>query len=155
MNADNLVILNGRLVREVELKYSQSGTAIANFTVAVNQSRKNANGEREADFINCVSFGKTAELVANYFRKGSAIGVVGEYQNNNYVKDDGTKVYRDIVKVDTVGFRESKRDSDTNSQQTQQNATQNNSGGNQGTMDGMSPFGNATPVDISDNDLPF
>lgn len=160
MNADNLVILNGRLVRDVDMRFANSGTAIANFTIAVNQSRKNENGEREADFINCVAFSKTAETIANYFKKGSMIGIVGEYRNNNYVKEDGTKVYKDNVVVDSFSFRESKKDNN-DQQHTQQNNFK------QESMPGMdsrgfntnqqnnAPFGNSSNININDDDLPF
>lgn len=160
MNADNLVVLNGRLVRDVEMRFANSGTAIANFTIAVNQSRKNENGEREADFINCVAFSKTAETIANYFKKGNMIGIVGEYRNNNYVKEDGTKVYKDNVVVDSFSFRESKRDNSD-----QQNTQQNNF--KQDSMPGMdsrgfninqqsnAPFGDSKPIVIDDDSLPF
>lgn len=162
MNADNLVVLNGRLVRDVEMRFTNSGTAIANFTIAVNQSRKNENGEREADFINCVAFSKTAETIANYFKKGNMIGIVGEYRNNNYVKEDGTKVYKDNVVVDSFSFRESKKESgNQQSQNTQQSVFK------QESMPGMDSrgfntnqqnndsFGDSAPIVIDDDSLPF
>lgn len=160
MNADNLVVLNGRLVRDVEMRFANSGIAIANFTIAVNQSRKNENGEREADFINCVAFNKTAETIANYFKKGNMIGIVGEYRNNNYVKEDGTKVYRDNVVVDNFGFRESKKDNNDQRSTQQNNFKQDSIPGmdNRGfntNQQSNAPFGDSKPIVIDDDSLPF
>lgn len=157
MNADNLVVLNGRLVRDVEMRFANSGTAIANFTIAVNQSRKNENGEREADFINCVAFSKTAEMIANYFKKGNMIGIVGEYRNNNYVKEDGTKVYRDNVVVDSFGFRESKKDNNDQRSTQQNNFKQDSIPGmdSRGFNTSNDPFGGSGHITISDSDIPF
>ena len=160
MNADNLVVLNGRLVRDVEMRFANSGTAIANFTIAVNQSRKNENGEREADFINCVAFSKTAETIANYFKKGNMIGVVGEYRNNNYVKEDGTKVYRDNVVVDSFGFRESKKDNNDQRSTQQNNFKQDSipgmdSRGFNINQQSNAPFGDSKPIVIDGDSLPF
>ena len=67
----NKVVLIGRLTKDPELRYTQGGTAVANFTLAVNRRFANQSGEREADFINCVAWQKTAEFVANYFKKAS------------------------------------------------------------------------------------
>ncbi|MDT2864659.1 single-stranded DNA-binding protein [Vagococcus carniphilus] len=150
MSVDNLVMLNGRLTKDVDLRFSQGGTAIANFTVAVNKPYKNQQGERESDFINCTAFGKTAENIANYFSKGVMIGVQGEYQNNNYTKEDGTKVYRDHVKVDNFSFREKRNDSD-NSQQSYSNQSREDSDFKRNS----DPFGQSSQIDISDDDLPF
>lgn len=166
MSADNLVMINGRLARDIDLKYSQGGTAIASFSVAVSRSYKNQQGERETDFINCTAFGKTAENIANYFKKGSMIGIQGEYQNNNYIKDDGTKVYRDHLKVDNFGFRESKNNNQQqnsqqqnnfSNQQTQQNYQQDSMPGldSRGFNNSSDPFGNSSQIEISDSDIPF
>lgn len=90
MNVANLV---GRLTKEVELKYTQSGTAVGSFTLAVNRSFTKENGEREADFINCVIWRKAAENLANFTRKGSQIGIEGRIQTRNYDNQQGQKVY--------------------------------------------------------------
>ena len=80
----NNVVMTGRLTRDIELKYSQSGVAVANFTLAVDRSFKSANGERETDFVNCVVFRKTAEDAANFVGKGSLVGIEGRIQTRNY-----------------------------------------------------------------------
>ena len=73
----NKIILIGRLVKDPELKYTPSGTAVVTFTLAVNRRFTNQNGEREADFINCQAWQKTAEFVANYFKKGQQMALEG------------------------------------------------------------------------------
>ena len=73
----NKVLLIGRLTKDPELRYTQSGTAVASFTLAVNRRFSNQSGEREADFINCVAWQKSAEFVANYFRKGQQMALEG------------------------------------------------------------------------------
>lgn len=122
MNADNTIILNGRLTRDVELSHMQDGKAVAKFTVAVNRAYKDANGDRQADFHNCVIFGNRAEAVANYFHKGDMIGVAGELRDNNYEKD-GVQHYNKQIVVDSFGFR------GQNSQNNNASGTQNNSVG--------------------------
>ncbi|MBZ4683927.1 MAG: single-strand binding protein [Fusobacteriales bacterium] len=101
----NLVVLTGRLARDPELKYGQSGTAYCRFTLAVNRVAKD-----EADFIGCTAFGKTAELVGEYLRKGSMIGVQGRLQTSSY-EVNGEKRYRTDVIIDRVEFLESKSSS--------------------------------------------
>lgn len=104
----NSVTLVGNLVRDVELKYGQTGTAIANYTVAVSRPFKNQNGERETDFINVVQFNKGAELTAQYTRKGSKIGLTGRIQTRSYENNEGKRVYVTEVIADQVAFLDSK-----------------------------------------------
>ncbi|MCT3100036.1 single-stranded DNA-binding protein, partial [Lactococcus lactis] len=80
----NNVTLVGRITKEPELRYTQQNKAVASFTLAVNRQFKNSNGEREADFINCVIWGKSAENLANWTHKGQLIGVIGNIQTRNY-----------------------------------------------------------------------
>ena len=89
----NNVVLVGRLTRDAELRYTGSGIAVASFTVAVERPYTNAQGERETDFINCVAWRKTAEIISNYTRKGSLVGVTGRMQTRNYTNNEGRKVY--------------------------------------------------------------
>ena len=103
--AMNLVILTGRLIKDCELKYGASGSAYARFTIAVNRMKK----EDGADFISCTAFGKTAELIAEYTRKGNLIGVQGRLQQDIYEKD-GQKQSKTGVTVDKVEFLESKKE---------------------------------------------
>ena len=80
----NTVILSGRLVKDVELKYTSNGTAVSGITIAVERRFKNKQtGEKEVDFIQCQLWNKTAELAADYLKKGSKIGVVGEWRTRN------------------------------------------------------------------------
>lgn len=106
----NKVILMGRLTRDPEVRYSQgeNATATARFSVAVNRRFKNAEGNYDADFINCVAFGKSAEFVEKYFKKGMAIGLTGRIQTGNYTNKDGQKVYTTDVVVEETEFVESK-----------------------------------------------
>ena len=99
----NLVVLTGRLTRDPELKYGQSGMAFCRFTLAVNRMRK----DDPADFINCTAFGKTAELIGEYLRKGSNTGVQGRIQTRTY-EVNGEKRYRTDVIVDRIEFLESR-----------------------------------------------
>ena len=105
----NHSILTGRLTKEVEISYLQDGKAKAVFTLAVNRPFTNAQGEREADFIRCISWGKTAENVANYTTKGSKIGVQGRIQTGSYENQQGQKVYTTDIVVNEVEFLESKQ----------------------------------------------
>lgn len=161
MNADNTIILNGRLTRDVELSYMQDGKAVAKFTVAVNRAYKDANGERQADFHNCVIFGNRAEAVANYFHKGDMIGVAGELRDNNYEKD-GVQHYNKQIVVDSFGFRgqNSQNNNASGAQSNHGPQTQNCSQGSDGTNN-PSQFGGFSnqqannQITVNDADLPF
>ena len=111
----NKVQLVGRLTRDPEIRYSQgeNATATARFSVAVNRRFKNAEGNYDADFINCVAFGKSAEFVEKYFKKGMAIGLTGRIQTGSYTNKDGQKVYTTDVVVEETEFVESKGASNT------------------------------------------
>lgn len=106
----NKVELVGRLTRDPEVRYTQgeNTSAIARFSVAVNRRFKNAEGNYDADFINCVAFGKPAEFIEKYFRKGMAIGITGRIQTGSYTNKDGVKVYTTDVVVEEAEFVESK-----------------------------------------------
>jgi len=106
----NKVIQIGRIVREIELRYSPSGTAVATFTIAVNRDRTNSKGEREADFLPCVVFQKQAENCANYLTKGSQICIEGRLQTRNYDAKDGTKRYVTEIIGERVQFLDSRSD---------------------------------------------
>lgn len=154
----NNVVLVGRLTKDPDLKYTGSGTAVATFTLAVNRNFTNQNGEREADFINCVIWRKSAETLANYAKKGVLIGVTGRIQTRSYDNQQGQKVYVTEVIADNFQLLESKKaDSSQNTQgsgvsnsQTN-NYTRNQQNTNSATAES---FGNSS-IDISDDDLPF
>ena len=105
----NKVILMGRLTRDPEVRYSQgeSSMAIARFSIAVDRRFKR-DGEPDADFINCTCFGKQAEFVEKYIKKGTKIVTTGRLQNDNYTNKDGQQVYSFRVMVDEIEFAESK-----------------------------------------------
>ena len=105
----NKVILMGRLTRDPEVRYSagENALAIARYTLAVDR-RFRRDGEASADFIQCVSFGRTAEFAEKYFRQGLKIAVTGRIQTGSYTNRDGQKVYTTDVVVEEVEFAESK-----------------------------------------------
>jgi single-strand DNA-binding protein len=136
----NNVVLIGRLTRDVELRYTPSNVAVATFNLAVNRNFKNQDGEREADFINCVMWQKSAENLASWTRKGMLIGATGRIQTRSYENQQGQRVYVTEVVAETFQVLE-KRDNSAN----------------HSSMDSQMPpnFGNGQPMDISDDDLPF
>lgn len=145
----NNVSLLGRLTRDPELKYTQSGTAVVRFNVAVDrrmskEKRQEAEAAKQptADFINCTAWRQTAELIANYFKKGNRIGVTGRIQTGSYEKD-GTKVYTTDVVVESIDFVESKNESAGNG---------NNQGNNQENYN-IENDDNFFPID--NDDIPF
>lgn len=99
----NKVSLTGRLTRNPEIRYTNSGSAVASFTVAVDRRFKR-DGEQTADFISCVAFGKTGEFIEKYFYKGSGIEVSGRIQTGSYTNKDGNKVYTTDVVAEECGF---------------------------------------------------
>lgn len=107
----NHVTIMGRMTRDPEGSYSQSGTEIVRFTLAVDRDRKTANGSRETDFIDFVCFGKTAEFVSKYFRKGRMAIVDGRLQINDWTDDKGNKRKSASVVAQSVYFGDSKKDS--------------------------------------------
>lgn len=113
----NKVILIGRLTRDPELRYTGSNTPVATFSLAVNRSFTNQNGEREADFINCVVWRKLAETVKNYLSQGSQVAVEGRIQTRSYDDQNGQRRYVTEVVVENIDFVGTRRD---NSQSTQQ-----------------------------------
>ena len=114
--AFNLVILTGRLTKEPELKFGASGTAYCKFTLAVNRMKK----DDPADFIFCSAFGKTAELIAEYVKKGHQLGVQGRLQQDTYEKD-GEKISKTGVTVDKIEFLENNKTESTTSEPKKSN----------------------------------
>ncbi|UBH16373.1 single-stranded DNA-binding protein [Macrococcus armenti] len=116
----NRVVLVGRLTKDPEFRTTPSGVSVATFTLAVNRTFTDANGERKADFINCVVFRKQAENVNNFLHKGSQAGVDGRLQTRNYENSEGKKVYVTEVVCDSVQFLEPKASGNGQQQQYQQ-----------------------------------
>lgn len=107
----NNTTLVGNLTKDVDLRYTSNGTAAGNFTLAVSRAFKNAAGEKETDFINCVVWRKQAEVLAEYTGKGSKIAVRGRIQTRNYDNKEGQRVYVTEVVVEEFTFLDSKKDS--------------------------------------------
>ena len=148
----NNVTLVGRLTKDVELKYTPSNVANVSFTLAVNRTFKNANGERESDFINCVIWRKSAENFANFVKKGALIGITGRIQTRNYENAQGQRVYVTEVIAENFQMLES-RNQQQGQQQAQQQAKQQSSTPNFGPD--SDPFSSDSPMDLNSDDLPF
>lgn len=141
----NNVSLVGRLTKDVDLRYTPSNVAVATFTLAVNRTFKNENGEREADFINCVMWRQQAENLANWAKKGALIGITGRIQTRVYDNKQGQHVYVTEVVAETFQLLESKGQGNQQGQQRQ---------AQQQTPD-FSRSASTNPLDISDDMLPF
>lgn len=139
----NNVVLIGRLTKDVELKYTPANQAVATFTLAVNRTFKNANGERETDFINCVIWRQSAENFANWVKKGNLIGITGRIQTRNYDNGQGQRVYVTEVVAENFQMLESRNQQQGQQQAQPQQAKQ------------PDPFSGGTPMNITDDSLPF
>lgn len=104
----NKVILIGRFTRDPEVRYDANSVAIARFSLAVDRKYQKQGEDRQADFINCVAFGKTAEFIEKYFKKGAKAAAVGRIQTGSYTNKEGQKVYTSDVVIEDVEFAESK-----------------------------------------------
>lgn len=169
----NNVVLVGRLTKDPDLRYTSSGQAVAQFTLAVNRNFTSKSGERETDFINCVIWRKPAETLANYMRKGSLVGVTGRIQTRNYENQQGQRVYVTEVVCDNFQMLEPRSTSENRQQNTQwsSDSTNQNFGNNNSTSGFQSPTGgndslsferninnfsnDNNTISISDDDLPF
>src|SRR5690606_4582504 len=137
-------------------RYTPSGAAVARFTLAVNRTFSNAQGERETDFINCTVWRKQAENTANFLKKGSLAGVEGRIQTGSYEGQDGKRVYTTEVVADSVQFLEPKQKSGESNQS--QNSSNSNQRSQQHSHAGSSNdyFSQRSgPIEVSDDDLPF
>ena len=143
MNNTNLT---GRLTRDPEVRYTDGGSTIARFTLAVDRRFKTENGP-QADFIGCVAFGKTAEFIEKWFSKGVKMELTGRIQTGSYTNQDGQKIYTTDIVAEQVGFAESKSASQGNNHEYRQNEDQ---GFGPPDRDGFMNI----PEDI-DEELPF
>lgn len=152
MNQFNCI---GRITKDLEVKTSQGGTTVLNNTVAINRPFKNKQtGEREADFINFVAFGKTAEIIAQYHQKGSLIGLTGRMQSRSYENSNGQKVFVTELVVNEMHFTGSNNASD--GQQSQGRPNTNQAQKQRSKVPDENPFANSKgSVDIDSSDLPF
>ncbi|MDR0922513.1 MAG: single-stranded DNA-binding protein [Lactobacillales bacterium] len=172
----NNVVLVGRLTKDPDLRYTSGGQAVATFTLAINRTFTNAQGQREADFINVVIWRKPAETLAQYAKKGTLLGVTGRIQTRNYENQQGNRVYVTEVVADNFQLLESRSASEQRGSGGDHNNNSYNSGGYQNQQSSYqnnapsyqssptestdfsrdtNPFGDASPIDISDDDLPF
>ncbi|MGP5429525.1 single-stranded DNA-binding protein [Enterococcus malodoratus] len=150
----NNVVLVGRLTKDVDLRYTANGTGVATFTLAVNRNFTNQDGNRDADFINCVIWRKSAETLANYAKKGTLLGVTGRIQTRSYENQQGQRVYVTEVVAENFQLLESRstneqrKNNDMNNFDGQGMSNKNN---DKYTGD---PFSGSS-IDSSDDDLPF
>ncbi|MEW4355154.1 single-stranded DNA-binding protein [Streptococcus pneumoniae] len=160
----NNVVLVGRMTRDAELRYTPQNLAVATFTLAVNRNFKNQNGEREADFINCVIWRQQAENLANWAKKGALVGVTGRIQTRNYENQQGQRVYVTEILAESFQLLESRasREGQSGGYTPNNFGTPAPSFGNPEPANQVpnfsrdeSPFGTTNPMDISDDDLPF
>lgn len=158
----NRVVLVGRLTKDPILKYTPNGVAVTTFTLAVNRNFTNQDGDREADFINCVVWRRPAENVANFLRKGSLAGIDGRIQTRNFEGQDGRRVFMTEVVAENVQFLEPQSNStgEGNNQggRQQNNSNQhsaNRTGNGHSSQNSGWPGNQNEPIDISDDDLPF
>ncbi|WP_203648945.1 single-stranded DNA-binding protein [Secundilactobacillus yichangensis] len=154
----NRAALTGRLTRDVELRYTQSGVAAGSFTLAVDRQFTNQNNEREADFINCVIWRKSAENFANFTHKGALVGIDGHIQTRNYDNKQGQRVYVTEVVVDNFALLEPKQNGGNGQSNNYGSGGGNNVSGNRNSQpnNNQDPFANSSDsIDISDDDLPF
>ncbi|MBP3312467.1 MAG: single-stranded DNA-binding protein [Butyricicoccus sp.] len=110
----NKAILMGRLTRDPELRHTQSNTAVASFSLAIDRDRKGSDGERQTDFIDCVAWGRQAEFVNQWFKKGMMAIVVGRVQSRNWEDKNGNKRVSIEINVDEVSFGETKKSREQN-----------------------------------------
>ncbi len=160
----NKVFLIGRLTRDPELRYTGSNTAVASFSLAVNRNFTNANGEREADFINIVVWRKQAENVKNYLTQGSQVAIDGRIQTRSYDDQNGQRRYVTEVVADNVEFLGSKGSSNNaNGNMSQQSNEAGPTPYDFGTNEApkttdvdSNPFADfGSSIEISDDELPF
>lgn len=145
----------GRLTKDPDMRYTPNGTAVATFTLAVNRNFTNQNGSREADFINCVIWRKSAESLANYCRKGTLLGVTGRIQTRNYENQQGQRVYVTEVVAERYQLLESRQVSENRTARSQKDPLSNSNSNNLSNHEPPKERFEPSQIDISDDDLPF
>lgn len=161
----NSATISGRLTKDVEYKVTTNGVKVARFTLAVQRSYKDKNGDYQADFINIIAFKGAADIANNYLNKGDLCNVHGRIQTRSFENDNGQKVFitevvsDDIQLINTGNNNQQSYSQNTNNQPQQQRGQsqpQNNWQQQQQNNQQANPFANANgPIDISDEDLPF
>lgn len=151
----NRIVLTGRITKGLDLKTTQAGHSVVSFTLAVDRARRANNGDREADFIRCTAWNKTAEFMSQYCGNGSLIGVDGRLQTRSYEDRNGQRVYITEVVIDHMSLLES-RNGQQAGQQQQPTPPARQKPAPQQQAQQKDPFaGSGQAVDISDDDLPF
>lgn len=145
----NQAILAGRLTADPELKTTQSGISVTQFTIAVSRPRRKDDNTEMSDFISCVAWKERAELVAKYFHKGSAIMVIGQIQTRTWTDNNNQKRYATEVLVDNIRFVDSKADA------AQKSPTANGNAGAPSYIPDAYKAPNFEEVNADDGDLPF
>ena len=145
----NQAILAGRLTADPELKFTQSGISVTQFTVAVSRPKQKDDNTDTADFISCVAWKERAELVTKYFHKGSAIMVIGQIQTRTWTDNNNQKRYATEVLVDNIRFVDSKADA------VQKSPTANGNTGAPSYIPDAYKAPNFEEVSADDSDLPF
>jgi len=143
----NRVVLVGRITKDVDHRVTQSGVSVVSFTLAVNRNFTNASGEREADFINCVTWRASADFMRNYVRKGNLLGIDGRIQTRNYEDNEGRTVYVTEVVADSVQLLEFRSSQESSGQF--RNTPEDTS------SDAQDELYETTKDLIADDDLPF
>lgn len=149
----NRVILVGRLTKDPELRYTQTGIAVSTFTLAVDRRFANQQGDKETDFIPVVVWRQLAELCANYLKKGQQAAVDGRIQTRSYENRDGQKVYVTEVVADNVQFLSPPARSGSVPEYVPPGFEERPRKDNLGNNDPFADDGH--DIDISDDDLPF
>ncbi|AZF92415.1 single-stranded DNA-binding protein [Streptococcus phage CHPC930] len=148
----NNVVLVGRLTKDPEFKYTANHIAVASFSLAVNRNFKDANGERETDFINCVIWRQQAENLANWAKKGALIGITGRIQTRSYENQQGQRVYVTEVVAENFQMLESRAARDGGNANVGYNQPQQQA---PNFSRENTQYHNSNPIDISSDDLPF
>lgn len=146
----NKAILMGRLTRDPELRHTQSNMAVCSFSLAMDRDRKDANGNKQTDFIDCVAWGKQAEFVQQWFTKGALAIVVGRIQSRNWEDKNGNKRISVEINVDEVSFGETKKSRDAHSG----GGNYGSGGGNYGEVSQVRPDDSGAQAPAPRFDLP-
>lgn len=145
----------GRLTKDPDMRYTSNGTAVATFTLAVNRNFTNQNGSREADFINCVIWRKSAESLANYCRKGTLLGVTGRIQTRNYENQQGQRIYVTEVVAERYQLLESRQVNENRTIGSQKDPLSNSTSNDLSNQEPPKERFDSSHIDISNDDLPF
>lgn len=151
----NKVVLMGRLTKDPDVRVSSDQVTIARYTLAVDRThvKQDANGNRQADFISCVAFGKGGEFAEKYLRKGMKVCIQGHIQTGSYTNKDGRKIYNTDIVVEEHEFAESRKDNGARNDYYDQMAAGSSYSGYEQTPGAPDGFMNIP--DGIDEELPF